>query len=83
MPAPGVTETVVRINDDTAIRVPLAASDEGPVIVEEVRVRRQGSLFTIHDTVVRQGDKVLMVVRPAQPHQAGPGDYVNEADLLE
>ena len=77
------TETVVQINDDTAIRVPIIASDDGPVIVEEVRVRRPGSNFTIHDTVVRRGDQILMVVRPPQPHQAGPGDFVDEAELLQ
>jgi hypothetical protein len=78
-----VSETLVRVNDDTAIRVPNQVTDQGPVVVEEVRVRRPGSNFTIHDTVVRQGDQVLMVVRPAQPHQAGPGDVVDEADLFD
>jgi len=83
-PAAGApTETVVRINRDTAVRVPTAPSADGPVVVDQVRVRRPGSNFTIHDTVVRQGDKVLMVVRPAQSHQAGPGDVIDERDLFE
>lgn len=77
------SETVVQLNDDTAIRVPTHRGEDGPMVVEEVRVRRPGSNFTIHDTVVRQGDKVLLVVRPAQPHQAGPGDFIDEAELLE
>jgi hypothetical protein len=36
----------------------------------------------MHDTVVRQGDKVLMVVRPYQrwPVRA---DYIDEDDLFE
>lgn len=76
-------ETVVRINRDMAVRVPASASAEGPVVVDQVRVLRPGSNFTIHDTVVRQGDKVLMVVRPAQSHQAGPGDVIDERDLFE
>ena len=78
-----LSETVIQVNDSTAVRVPLTASDDGPVVVEEVRVRREGSLFTIHDTVVRQGDKVLMVVRPAQSHQAGPNDFIEERELFE
>lgn len=82
-PAGPVSETVVQVNDRTAVRIPVSASDEGPIVVEEVRVKRDGSLFTIHDTVVRQGDKVLMVVSPAQAHEAGPGDWIDEDDLFD
>jgi hypothetical protein len=83
-PAPkgAVSETLVQVNDETAVRIPVEGSDEGPIVVEEVRVLRDGSNFTIHDTVVRQGDKVLMVVRPAQWMQGGPV-YVDEDDLFE
>ncbi len=81
---PAVHETVIQLDDQTTVRVPHQATDEaGPIIVEEVRVKRDGSLFTQHNTVVRQGDKILMVVRPAQPHQAGPNDYVKEKELLD
>ena len=82
--APGgaVSETLVQVNDDTAVRIPVTGSDQEPIVVEEVRVLRDGSNFTIHDTVVRQGDKVLMVVRPAQWMQGGP-IYVDEDDLFE
>lgn len=38
-------------------------SDE-PVIVERMRARSQDSLVTRHITVVRQGDKVLSVIKP-------------------
>lgn len=77
-------ETVIQLDDRTTVRVPHQATEEaGPIIVEEVRVKRDGSLFTQHNTIVRQGDKILMVVRPAQPHQAGPNDYIDESDLLD
>jgi hypothetical protein len=86
VPAPGaggpVSETIVQVNDSTALRIPATASDEEPIVVEEVRVLRKGSNITIHDTVVRQGDKVLVVVRPAQWMQGGP-DYIDEEDLFE
>ena len=78
-----LSETIIKVNESTSVRVPTTVSDEGPIVVEEVRVRRKGSLFTIHDTVVRQGDKVLMVVRPAQSHQAGPNDFIDERELFE
>jgi len=81
-PAAPVSETIVQVNDDTALRIPATASDEGPIVVEEVRVLRKGSNITIHDTVVRQGDKVLVVVRPAQWMQGGP-DYLDEDELFE
>jgi hypothetical protein len=78
-----LSETLIKVNESTSVRVPTTFSDEGPIVVEEVRVRRKGSMFTIHDTVVRQGDRVLMVVRPAQPHQAGPNDFIDESELYE
>jgi hypothetical protein len=77
-----VAETIVEVNDSTALRIPATVSDEGPIVVEEVRVLRKGSNITIHDTVVRQGDKVLVVVRPAQWRQGRP-DYIDEDELFE
>jgi hypothetical protein len=76
------SETIVQVNDSTALRIPATESDEGPIIVEEVRVRRKGSNITVHDTVVRQGDKVLVVVRPANWMQGGP-DYIDEDEIFE
>ena len=49
---------------------------------EEVRVKRPGRIVTVHNTVVRQGDKILMVVRPDQPLNASPSDFVEEDELL-
>lgn len=77
-----VTETIVRLNDGTAVPIPLTASDEGPIVVEDIRVRRKGSNFTVHDTVVRQGDKVLLVVRPDQRWPVR-GNYIDEDELFE
>lgn len=86
-PAPGgpggpASETIVQVNDSTALRIPATASDEEPIVVEEVRVLRKGSNITVHDTVVRQGDKVLVVVRPAEWMQGRP-DYIREHELFE
>jgi hypothetical protein len=53
-------------------------SDE-PVVVERVRARSRDSLVSRHVTVVRQGDRVLAVLKP-RSHQADP-DVVLEEDL--
>ena len=76
-----MSETIVQVNDSTALRIPAPASDEEPIVVEEVRVLRKGSNITIHDTVVRQGDKVLTVVRPDA--RRGEGNYIDEDELFE
>lgn len=53
-------------------------SDE-PIIVERVRARADDSLVTRHVTVVRQGDRVLSIIKPrARQH---PLDWASEEDL--
>jgi hypothetical protein len=76
-------EAVIQINDEMSVRVPTGGGGEGPVVVEQVRVKADGSIFTHHNTVVRRGDEILMIVRPDQPHQAGPNDFIDESELLE
>jgi hypothetical protein len=56
-------EALVRVGRDLQVRVPSNVAEAGPVVVEDVRVLRDGSIFTVHDTVVRQGSRVLMVVK--------------------
>lgn len=53
-------------------------SDE-PVIVERVRARSRDSLVTRHVTVVRQGDRVLSVIKPRARHSTS--DWPLEEDL--
>lgn len=53
-------------------------SDE-PVIVERVRARGRDSLVTRHVTVVRQGDRVLSVIKPRSRHASS--DFPIEEDL--
>jgi len=88
-------DATVRVGRDLQLRVPSHLAEEGPVVVEDVRVRPKGSVFTTHDTVVRQGDRILMVVR-GDRQSYGPGfgirsqsisdygdnDVVNEEELL-
>lgn len=76
-------EALVNVDRDLAVRVPVsgAGDDAPPVIVEDVRVRRNGSAFTVHDTVIRQGGKVLMVVRGDQ-HNFDISNDLREEDSL-
>lgn len=62
-PATGPSLGQVRVNGKLSLALPAgqAASDE-PIVVEEHRVRMGGA--TTHVYVVKQGDKVLSVVRP-------------------
>jgi hypothetical protein len=79
-PAPGgQPEIMIRANQRTALTIPNDATDGEPVVVEEMRVRNPDSLATRHVTVVRQGDRVLSVLKPASP--AGPLDGPSEADF--
>jgi hypothetical protein len=85
----------VRVGRDLQLSVPSNVAAEGPVVVEDVRVRADGSVVTHHDTVVRQGDRILMVVR-GDRESYGPGfgirslsisdfgdsDVANEEELL-
>lgn len=53
-------------------------SDE-PVIVEKIRARPRGSLVTRQVTVVRQGDRVLSVIKPRSRQSSS--DWPIEEDL--
>jgi hypothetical protein len=55
---------------------------DAPVIIERVRVRRVGQIATRHDTVVRQGDKTLAIMRGSQSMESeAPLNVVDEDDL--
>jgi hypothetical protein len=81
LPADG-PEVMVRVGRDLQVRVPSTMAETGPVVVEDVRVRPQGSVFTTHDTVVRQGDKILMVVR-GDRQSFGPGFGIRSQSIFD
>lgn len=61
------------------IDLPPGAEDEGPVVVEELQIRdREG--FTRRARVVRQGDRILSIVKGPK-HHFNPRDFVDEEDL--
>ena len=71
-PAAGRAQVVVRIDGDQAIPEIAVATGAGdaaePVVTETLRVKVRGLDVTRHNTIVRQGDRVLAVIKP-RPHQ--------------
>ncbi|UCE85166.1 MAG: hypothetical protein JSU66_12545, partial [Deltaproteobacteria bacterium] len=53
--------------------------DSAPVVIEKVRVLPEGANRTRTDTVIRQGDRVLAIVKPTTAQ--GSLQYPDEADL--
>lgn len=55
---------------------------DAPVIVERIRVIRAGQIATRHDTVVRQGNRTLAIIRGTQAGEIGGlSDVVSEEGL--
>ncbi len=67
----GVT---VRVDSDgkPVIDIPSSATADGggPVIIEDVLARPEGSSTTRYNTVIRRGDEVISIVRPANDSQS-------------
>lgn len=77
---PGVQpEIMIRTDERTALTIPNGAQGDAPVVVEEMRVRDPNSIATRHVTVVRQGDRVLSVIKPTNPAQSATPPW--EADF--
>jgi len=62
-----------------ALEVPSNREGSGPLIVEQRRYRMDGGFVTRTDTVVRQGDDIIAVVKPI-PHGL---DSVNTSDIQD
>jgi hypothetical protein len=58
---------------------PQDRDSSGPLIVEQKRYRMAGGFITRTDTVVRQGDQVIAIVKP-MPHGL---DSVNTSDIQD
>jgi len=75
------THTILRLDNRASITIPNdRTADAEPVVVEERRVRDRNNISTTHMTVVRQGDKILSVVRPESAHDRA--DWADERELL-
>ena len=61
--------------DDPAIEIPINfLSGTEPIVVEKKRLLDEDQDFTQHVTIIRQGDRILAIVKP-RDHFGGPFDY--------
>jgi hypothetical protein len=74
--------TLVDVGDGLTVSVPTATDDSGPVVVQDVRVRRPGSAFTSTDTVITQDGRVVLVVRGDRHSQNPSSDTWDERELV-
>ena len=63
----------------TQVGFPLADAEEEPIVTNNVRMMPENSIETRHVTIVRQGDRILSVVKPSLNQY--PGTFPSEADL--
>jgi hypothetical protein len=64
---------------DPSLEVSANHESSGPLIIEQRRYRMEGGFVTRTDTVVRQGDQIIAVVKP-MPHGL---DSVNTSDIQD
>jgi len=75
------TQTILQLNRRSSIAIPNEQlTGDGPIVVEQRRVRDRNNISTTHVTVVRQGDRILSVVRPESAHDRAT--WGSELDLL-
>lgn len=80
-PSRSGTQTILQLDNRTSVAIPNdQLNGDGPIIVEERRVRDRNNTTTTHVTVVRQGDRILSVVRPESAHDRA--DWPSEEELL-
>ena len=62
--------TILQLDEHTSIAIPAGTGgpDEAPITVEEKRVIDPRAPTTTHVKIVRQGDRILSVVRGATHH---------------
>lgn len=60
--------------DGSTVTLSPDGSDD-PVVIEKIRMRPSGTNITRHNTIVRQGDRVLMVIKG---NQGGSLDFPEE-----
>jgi hypothetical protein len=77
------SEAYVRVGDDLTVKVPAGEEGMAPVVVQDVRVRQPGTVFTSTDTVISQDGRVLLVVRGDRHSQNPSSDTLDERELIE
>lgn len=77
-----VGRATLRINGASDNVISVEGDADAPVIVERVRVRSADQIASRHDTIVRQGDRTLAILRGSQrAEQNASLNVVDEDDL--
>ena len=67
--------------------LPLQGDSDEPITVENLRTKPRDGMATRHVTVVRQGDKVIGLIKNERTHSPGPDGFVpedvSEEDLID
>ena len=78
-PAAATPRIDVRLADDEpVVQVPTDGA-AGPIIIEKIRLLPDGANRTRTNTIVRQGDRVLAIIRPTTVHESL--QYRSESEL--
>jgi hypothetical protein len=80
--SPTPQQTLVDVGNGLTVSVPSSTEDAGPVVIQDVRVRRPGSAFTTTDTVITQDGRVMLVVRGDRHSQNPSSDTWDERELV-
>ena len=60
--------------------IDVTPTDDAPVVIETIRSRPRGSSVTRSNVVVRQGDRVLTVIKP-QLNETNVSEIADEEDF--
>jgi hypothetical protein len=82
-PPPGAATGPAITLETGDLNIALVGAEGGePIVVEQVRARHAGSDATRTVQVVRQGDRVLAIIKPT-PNESNPSDAPDESELLD
>jgi hypothetical protein len=82
-PTPGTISVATGGENDPRLELPMGQAGDGPLIVEPVTAKRQGDVRTRRITLVKQGDKIVAVLK-GSPHIYNPStDFLDEDALDE
>jgi hypothetical protein len=71
----GVPAGTGRYGQSEQISLPLDGEDDGPIVIESVRLRKDpGHITTRHATVIRQGDRIISV-RKDERNDTAPSEW--------
>jgi hypothetical protein len=76
------TRVLLQTGSSAVPAIEVEGVDDAPVVVETLRYKPEGRIVTRHNTIVRQGDKILTIVKQRQRGETNVSrDILDESDL--